>query len=156
MLNWKIVADRADLTLKQLHLLGLNEHQLLKMQPDKFAWISNKRVELCDIVLVPSWRIHVTKDMGASIVDIARMNLTAEFLQHTGVTFPDMVDAGLTLNTMLLFGYNLTAWVHLGLYRDFLRDMTDVQSVSLFKMPQSYVVQCVKESSAPASHNESE
>ena len=146
VLNWKIIADRADLTLRKLHLLGLNEHQLSTMQSDKTAWISSKRVELCDIVLVPSWRIHATKDMGANIVDIARMNLTADFLQHTGVTFTDMVDAGLTLNAMLLFGYELTSWVHLGLHRDFLRDLTDVQSVALFKMPQCHVVQCVKES----------
>jgi hypothetical protein len=151
VLNWKIIADRSDLSVRKLYSMGLNENQLSTMQPDKLLWISdalgNKRIELCDIVLVPSWRIHATKDMHANIVDIARMNLTAEFLHHTGVTFEDLVDAGLTLNAMLLFGFDLTSWVHLGLYRDFLIGLTDVQSVSLFKMPQSYVIQCVKETS---------
>jgi len=155
VLNWKLIVDRVDLTVRKLHALGLNELQMSNMQPDKLAWINNKRVELCDIVLVPTWRIHVTRDMGATIVQIARMNLTAEFLHHTGVTFVDLVDSGLTLNAMLLFGFDLTAWVQLGLYRDFLKELTDVQSVSLFKMPQCYVMQCVKETSGRQALQES-
>jgi hypothetical protein len=148
ILNWKIIAEREDLTFRKLHSLGLNENQLLTIQTDKNAWISNKRIELCDIMLVPSWRIHATRDMNATIVEIARMNMSAEFLQHTGVTFADLIGAGLTLNMMLILKFDLISWVHLGLYRDFLQDLTDVQSISLFSMPKSYVIQCVKETCA--------
>jgi len=83
--------------------------------------------------------------MHATIVEIAMLNLSPEFMQHTGVTFADLVDAGLTLNLMMILKLNLTSWVHLGLYRDFLTDLTDVQSIALFSLPKNMVMQCVLE-----------
>lgn len=148
VLNWKMVVDRKDLTVEKLCSLGLNEQQLFTIQSDKTAWISISRIGIEHIAMVPMFQIHATKDLGANIIAIARQNLTAGFLQHTGVTFTDLVDAGLTLNLMLLFKYDLTSWVHLGLYRDFLRDLTDVQSISLFEMTTFYVMQCVKETAS--------
>jgi len=145
VLNWKVVADRDDLTFKRLYGLGLTEKQLLVLQPDKNIWIQDKGLQLSDITLVPSWKVHVTRDMHATIVEIAMLNLSPEFMQHTGVTFADLVDAGLTLNLMMILKLNLTSWVHLGLYRDFLTDLTDVQSIALFSLPKNMVMQCVLE-----------
>jgi hypothetical protein len=148
ILNWATVLERKDLTFQKLYTIGLTEGQLLVMQPDKHAWISNGRIKLCDIGLVPSWRIHASRDMNANIIQIAQLNLSAEFLQHTGVSFTDLVDAGLTLNLMMIFPFDLTSWIHLGLYRDFITQLTDVQSIALFKMPTSSVMMCVKEKAA--------
>jgi hypothetical protein len=145
ILDWKVVLDRDELTFKALYGLGLTEKQLFTLQPDKTAWISEKRLDLDDITLVPKWQVHVTRDMKASFVDIAQMNLSAEFLQHTGVTFDDLVGAGLTLNLMMLLPLTLISWVHLGLHREFLTDLTDVQSHALFHIPKNMVMQCVQE-----------
>jgi len=145
VLNWKVVADRDDLTFKRLYGLGLSEKQLLVLQPDKNIWIQEKNLQLSDITLVPSWKVHVTRDMHATIVEIAMLNLSPEFMQHTGVTFEDLVEAGLTLNLMMILKFNLTSWVHLGLYREFLTDLTDVQSIALFSLPKNMVMQCVLE-----------
>lgn len=145
ILDWKVVLDRDELTFKALYGLGLTEKQLFTLQPDKTAWISEKRLDLNDITLVPKWQVHVTRDMKASFVDIAQMNLSAEFLQHTGVTFDDLVGAGLTLNLMMLLPLTLISWVHLGLHREFLTDLTDVQSHALFHIPKNMVMQCVQE-----------
>jgi hypothetical protein len=145
ILDWKVVLDRDELTFKVLYGLGLTEKQLFTLQPDKTAWISEKRLDLNDITLVPKWQVHVTRDMKASFVDIAQMNLSAEFLQHTGVTFDDIVGAGLTLNLMMLLPLTLISWVHLGLHREFLTDLTDVQSHALFHIPKNMVMQCVQE-----------
>jgi hypothetical protein len=145
ILDWKVVLDRDELTFKVLYGIGLTEKQLFTLQPDKTAWISEKRLDLNDITLVPKWQVHVTRDMKASFVDIAQMNLSAEFLQHTGVTFDDLVGAGLTLNLMMLLPLTLISWVHLGLHREFLTDLTDVQSHALFHIPKNMVMQCVQE-----------
>ena len=148
VLNWKIVADREDLTFKKLYGLGLTEKQLLVLQPEKNIWIKDKGLQLADITLVPSWKIHVTRDMHASIVEIAMLNMTPEFLQNSGVTFTDLVNSGLTLNLMMILKFNLTSWIHLDLYRDFLKDLTDVQSIALFSLPKNMVLQCVLETSS--------
>jgi len=148
VINWKVVADREDLTFKKLFGLGLTEKQLQVLQPDKHVWINDKGLQLCDITLVPSWKIHVTRDMHATIVEVAMMNLSSEFLQKSGVTFTDLVNSGLTLNLMMIMKFNLTAWIHLGLYRDFLKDLTDVQSIALFSLPKNMVLQCVLENSS--------
>jgi flagellar biosynthesis protein FliQ len=145
ILNWKILLEREDLTFKKLYGIGLTEKPLFILQPDKMAWISEKRLELDDVILVPKWRVHVTRDMKATFVDIAQMNLSSDFLQHTGVTFEDLVKSGLTLNLMMLLPLTLIAWVHLGLHRDFLTDLTDVQSHALFHIPKNLVLQCVQE-----------
>jgi hypothetical protein len=147
VLNWKIIVDREDLTFKKLYSLGLTEKQLITLQPDKKIWIDDKGLSLNDITLVPSWKIHVTRDMNASIVEIAMLNLSSDYLQYSGVTFTDLVNAGLTLNLMMILKFNLTAWVHLGLYREFLKDLTDVQSIALFQLPKNMVLQCVMETS---------
>jgi hypothetical protein len=86
--------------------------------------------------------------MEADIVAIACCDLSAAFLQETGVSFEDLVQAGLTLNLMMIFKFDLTSWIHLGLYRGFIQEMTDVQSISLFSMPTSSVMMCVKEQAA--------
>lgn len=148
VLDWKLVLEREDLTFKKLYGMGLTEKQLLLLQPNKMAWISEKRLDLDDVTLVPKWRVHVIRDMKASFVDIAKMNLSADFLQNTGVTFNDLVGAGLTLNLMMLLPLTLVSWVHLGLHREFLTDMTDVQSHALFQIPKNMVLQCVQESSS--------
>ena len=145
VLNWKSVADREDLTFKKLFGLVITEKQLQVIQPDKMIWINEKGLQLAHITSVPSWKIHVTRDMHASIVEIAMLNLTPQFLQHTGVTFSDLVSSGLTLNLMMILKLDLTSWIHLGLYRDFLKDLTDVQSIALFNLPKNMVLQCVLE-----------
>jgi hypothetical protein len=156
ILNWKVVSDRDDLTFKTLHGVGMSEKQLKTMQPDKFKWIREKGLSLNDITLVPSWKIHATKDLGASLPQIAMLNLSTEFLEHTGVTFDDLVGAGLTLNLMLILKINLLGWCRLGLTRDFLKDLTDVQSVALFQMPANMVFQCVKERPTKSDPSESQ
>ena len=145
ILNWAVVADREDLTFRKLFGLGLTEKQLFHLQTNKELWIRDKGLSLQDITLVPSWKIHVTRDMHATLPQIAMMNLSGEFLQHTGVTFQDLVDAGLTLNLMLILRLSLMSWVQLGLHRGFLKDLTDVQSIALFQMPKNMVMQCVHE-----------
>ena len=145
ILNWKTVADREDLTFKRLYKLGLTERQLYHLQSNKSLWINEKGLALDDITLVPSWKIHVTRDMYASLPSIAMMNLSSEFLQNSGVTFQDLVEAGLTINLMPILHLNLMSWVQIGLHKDFLRDITDAQSIALFRMPTHLVMQCVHE-----------
>jgi hypothetical protein len=148
VLNWKIVAERADLTFKKLFGVGLTEGQLYTLQPDKNIWIRDKSLQLTDITLVPSWKIHVTRDMHATIMEIAMLHLSPVFMQHTGVTFADLVDAGLTVNLMMLLELNLNWWILLGLHRDFLVNMTDIQSITLFQLTKNQVMQCVLEAAS--------
>jgi hypothetical protein len=148
VLNWKIVAERADLTFGKLWGMGLTEGQLYTLQPDKNIWIRDKSLQLTDITLVPSWKIHVTRDMHATIMEIAMLHLSPVFMHHTGVTFADLVDAGLTVNLMMLLELNLNWWILLGLHRDFLVDMTDIQSITQFQLTKNKVLQCVLEASS--------
>jgi hypothetical protein len=83
--------------------------------------------------------------MHASLPRIAMMNFTCDFFQHTGVTFEDLVQAGLTLNLLPILRLNLMSWIQLGLHQEFLRDLTDTQSIALFHMPTHLVMQCVRE-----------
>jgi hypothetical protein len=148
VLNWKIVFDRDDLTFKKLFFeMGLTERQLLKMQGDKKMWITYKKLELTDILLVPLWKLHVTKDFHAHITNIAMLNLSYEFLQYTGVTFEDLVGAGLTVNLMMLLKLSLNAWIQLGLTLDFVKDMQEVQSMALFGIPKNLTLLCLKNGS---------
>jgi len=146
VLNWKIIMGRDDLHFPYLfHEIRLTERQLQNLQNDVQQWIEHKRFTLNDVASVPCWKVHVTKDFNAGIGQIAMLNLTYDFLQHTGVTFEDLVHAGLTLNLMMLFRLNLLCWIQLGLHREFLNDLTDVQSMTLFQVPKNLVLQSVLE-----------
>jgi hypothetical protein len=146
VLNWKTVIERDDLSFHYLfHEIHLTGKQLQSIQSDIQQWIEHKRFTLNDVTSVPCWKVHVIKDFNAGIGQIAMLNLSHDFLQQTGVTFEDLVHAGLTLNLMMLFRFNLLSWIQLGLYRDFLNDLTDLQSMALFQIPKNLVLQSVLE-----------
>ena len=119
----------------------------LKLQGDKSMWIMYKRLELSDILVLPSWKLHVTKDFHAHITAIAMLNLTHEFLQYTGVTFEDLVEAGLTVNLMMLLKLSLNAWIQLGATVEFMQSMQDTQSMALFGIPKNLTLLCLRNKS---------
>ena len=152
LLDWRVISDREDLTFKKLYSLGLTEKQLYRVQSNKDKWIRDKGLTLEDLKFVPSWRVNPIRDMHATILQIAMLNPSAEFLINSGVTFQDLVNVGLTLNLMAVLRMSLMDWIRLGLHQDFLRDCNDTQSIALFQLPKHLVLQCVHEKG----HHESE
>jgi hypothetical protein len=114
-LSWGDVLANEQLTFSFLststHISPVLLHRL---QPDIGAWVSAKRVDLSDILMLAPWGAHPLRDLKADLGDLVHMGWRAHTLRGTGVTYSDLVDAGMTPDSMILFGYTLYDWSTLG------------------------------------------
>jgi hypothetical protein len=88
------------------------------MQPDIKAWVQANRASLSDAPsFIQIWAAHPIKDLKADLADIIGFNWKAKTMRQAGVTYADLKDAGMTHETMGLFGYTLYEWSTLGFSR---------------------------------------
>ena len=87
---------------------------LHRLQPDIGAWVSAKRVDLLDVLMLAPWGAHPMRDLKADLGDLVHTGWRAHVLRGLGVTYTDLVEAGMTPESMILFGYTLYDWSTLG------------------------------------------
>ncbi len=88
---------------------------LHRLQPDIGAWASAKKVELQDIASLAQWGYaHPIRDLKADLGDLIHLGWPAANMRRAGVAYSDLVEAGMTPDSMVLFGYTLYDWITLG------------------------------------------
>ena len=109
-------------------------------------WVRGGRVPLSDCPsMIDPWAAHPVRDFGADLGDIAGQNWPAELMQRMGVTYPDLVDLGLTPSSMALFSnMTLLGWAQLGLTRADVAAIPEPVLVRLFRMTKADVMRSVK------------
>jgi hypothetical protein len=114
-LSWKDILADEKLTFAFLRRQACISKELLyRLQPDIQAWVASRRVTLDDILDLSMWEAHPTKDLKADLGDLVQLKWKASTMRNAGVTYADMVDAGMTPDSMGLFGYTLYDWTTLG------------------------------------------
>ena len=100
-------------------LLGYNlrEQDLYVLQPDLQAWVRAGKASLADCPRMRPWDAHPVRDFKADLADIVGMHWPTEVMVKMGVTYDDLVDLGLTHETMILLNYTLSMWACLGFRR---------------------------------------
>ena len=143
-LCWTDVLANGGLSMEFLHTkTNITKELLHRMQPDIKAWLQAGRVSVED---APSflhiWAAHPMKDLNAGLDDLMHFKWDARTMRLAGVTYADLCEAGMTHETMAVFGYTLYEWSTLGFGR------TDAESISLpdawrlFKMRKQDVLKC--------------
>jgi len=114
-LSWVDVLGNPTLTFSFLVSQTRIPVELLhRLQPDINAWVSASRVRLEDIPALTLWGAHPLRDLNADLGDLIHMEWPACVLCRAGVTYADLVDAGMTHDSMGLFGFTLREWGSLG------------------------------------------
>lgn len=144
-LSWTDVLANPCLTMAYLdQSVNIPKELLHRMQPDITAWLKAGRVTVEEAPsFISIWAAHPIRDLRADLADVAAFNWNAKTMRNMGVTYSDLKDAGMTHETMGLFGYTLYEWSTLGFAR------ADAESAPahvlgrLFKMAKVDVLRCL-------------
>ena len=145
-LSWTDVLGNQDLTMQYLNkTIRIPLSLLHKMQPDITAWIKSGRASMEEApVFLSVWAAHPIKDLKADLGDIVGFKWKAKTMRESGVTYSDLMEAGMTHETMALFNYTLYEWMLLGFSK------TDAEAVPahilgrLFNMTKPDVLRVLK------------
>ena len=144
-LTWTDVLANGKLSMEFLHSkTNIPKELLHRMQPDIKAWLQAGRVGVED---APSfmhiWTAHPIKDLDAQLHDIMHLKWDAKTMRLAGMTYADLCEAGMTHETMAIFGYTLYEWSTLGFCRTDAEKISIADTWRLFKMQKVDVLKCL-------------
>lgn len=113
-LRWVDVAQHEFITYKSLRAARICPEALHDMQPDLDAWVRLRKATFLDCPDMCPWSPHPLKDFKADLADIIAVGWPPDVLASMGVTYDDLVDAGVAHANMGIFRFSLMGWKHLG------------------------------------------
>ena len=116
-LTWGDVLSDETLSLVKLLSFNIKEQELYILQPDLQAWVRHSRASLTDCPKMRSWDAHPIRDFKADLADLVGTRWSHEALSRMGVSYDDLLQLGLTPETMNLFGFTLMMWSSMGFRR---------------------------------------
>ena len=145
-LTWTDVLERGNLNLKSLTKANITLSALHTLQPDPVQWIAAGKMELDDCpVAAYLWGAHPIRHFHVDLGDMASTRWTSDLLSRMNVTYQDLVDIGLTPESMRLFTHiTLVGWSTLGLTKEHVDWFTDPQVTRLFGMSKQDVVRSLR------------
>jgi hypothetical protein len=144
-LTWTDVLANGSLSMEYLHTKTKITKELLhRMQPDIKCWLNAGRVSVEDTpFFMHVWTAHPIKDCNAGLEDIIRFQWDAKTMREVGVTYADLCEAGMTYETMAVFGYTLYDWSTLGFGKIEAEAVGLADMWRLFKMQKQDVLKCL-------------
>jgi hypothetical protein len=144
-LSWTDVLGNATLTFAFLNTRTRIPRELLhRLQPDMAAWVNASRVSLEDLPSLTPWGAHPIRDLQADLGDIVHMGWGAAVLAKAGVTYSELVEAGMTPQSMGLLGFTLYDWNSLGLTAADAEQIPAATLARLFNLTPVGVARCLK------------
>ena len=143
-LRWADILANPALTFARLLSARLTPLSLHQLQPDVGAWIKHRRAQIEDCSNMEPWSAHPIKDFHADLADLIALRWSPECLIRMGVSYTDLVEAGLTPANMALFDFTLLGWCQIGLSRNDVQDMPEHVLVRLFGMSKSDVMRALR------------
>ena len=135
-LTWGDILENNKLTFEFLtKTCNITPTQLFSLQPSLEAWIGAERIKLEDCPNLTQWSAHPIKDFKADLGDIIKNKWNAETLKKMGITYQDLVMAGLTGATMPLMGLSLCGWTSIGFTREDAMRISPADLTLIFSMP---------------------
>ena len=114
------------------------------LQPDLQAWVRAGRAVLNDCPRMKAWDAHPIRDFKADLADMIGMHWPPEILTQMGVTYDELLELGLTPETMNLFNYTLMMWANIGFKRHHADEMPHNLLFTLFGMSKQDVLSSLR------------
>jgi hypothetical protein len=143
-LTWGDVLGKEGLGFSELLACNLPEQELYVLQPDLQAWVRAGKATLQDCPRMRSWDAHPIRDFKADLADMIGMHWPPETLTRMGVTYDELLELGLTAETMTLFNYTLMMWFSVGFQRRHAETVPPNTLFRLFGMSKMDVMACLR------------
>ena len=143
-LSWTDVLPREDLTLQTLHFkYNVTLELLHRLQGDLSQWIRSGRAKLEDVPMMTMWKAHPIHDFKADLGDLIGMGWKSEQYKLMNVTYSDLVEVGMTADTMAIFRFTLYEWSLLGFTKAHAVQMMPHALANQFGMTKENVLRCL-------------
>ena len=145
-LTWGDVLINEQLTFRHLtESCKIPASSLHTMQPEIGAWIKAKRAVLEDAPkMIGLWEANLIKDFQCDLADLIRMEWPAATMHQMGVGMQDLVELGMTPETMALFGFTLSGWSMIGLTRAYAENIPMHTLYRVFRIARQDVLASLK------------
>lgn len=142
-LSWQDI-ERNGLSLEKLIQCKIDMNDLYQLQPD-----INQLVRVCKLgphhaPLLSKWKANPFLHLGADLGDVISLRYDSGRLKDMNVTYAQLVENGMTPETMRLMGLSLQDWMHLGLNLEDIGRFTDAQLARVFGMSRLSLMTCFK------------
>lgn len=145
ILSWTDVIGDSKLSFSFLCFqIRISKELLYRLQPDITAWVKSGKITLYDTPHLNLWGAHPIRDLKADLGDIVNLRWTAEVMSKAGVTYSDLLEAGMTSESMGLFNYTLYDWSTLEFTKAEAEKITETSLIRLFGMRKEDVKRCLK------------
>ena len=128
-------------------LLGFNLgfQELHILQPDLDAWIRAQKASVSDCPDMSLWGAHPIRDFKADLADVVNMKWDAETMLRMGLRYDDLVQLGMTQETMILFSHlTLMGWASIGFRREHCATVSANLLYRIFGMSKVDIMSCLK------------
>ena len=112
-LTWDDMLARK-LTLDDLIRAGCRAREVMTMQPDPKEWFRHAGAGVRHVRYMLAWPAHPIRDLGADLGDMLSLKPTAEDLVAMGVTYADLVRAGMNPRFEAMFKFAEWEWELVG------------------------------------------
>lgn len=113
-LTWDDVVNNR-LSLEHLISAGCRARDVVTMQPDARLWAVHAGATVAHArYMMQAWPAHPLRDLGADLGDVLAHKFTAAELVQMGVTYGDLVRAGMTTRFEGMFKFAGWEWEWLG------------------------------------------
>jgi len=143
-LSWGDVLLNETLTFSALLSFNITEQNLYVLQPDLQAWIKSKKATLQDCPRMRSWDAHPVKDFKADLADLIAMRWTSDTITRVGVAYEELLELGLTPETMGLFSFTLMMWHEIGFRRTHAEQIPPNTLYRMFGMSKQDILACLR------------
>ena len=148
-LRWEDVRERDDLTFVECRKAALTLKQLHQLQPAIEEWVRYGGVTIANALEMHElWEFHPLRDLKADLADLLALRFGSEALRRMRVTYEDLLSAGMSPETMRMFGFSVLGWINLGFRKDHLANFTDAQITLVFALTRQAAEHCFLESGA--------
>jgi hypothetical protein len=134
VLAWKHVVGNEALTWQFLRSLGLSPEKLKTLQPSPEEWVRHGNVQLPMVTDMLCFPVHPILHLRADISELWQLKLPSHLLEAMGVTYPQLVDIGMTRQIMARWSFSLHRWRSLGFTEDDLQGWSERDCVQVFHL----------------------
>ena len=123
--SWNFLRQKLKFSARELHSL----------QQDKQKWIQFGQLTLHDVMDMKLFPVNPLTDLCADLAEIWSMKWQPDDMIEMGISFDQLLRAGMTPQVMKYFNYTLTEWINLGYNSKHINETSEF----VFGMPQSEI-----------------
>lgn len=142
-LSWKDIEEK-QIDFDTLMYFEVKAQDLLSLQSDVNKWVLVAKCKPMHALQMLPWKANPFTDLHGDLADVIALKASSKDLKTMGVTYKQLVENGMSHETMRLMSLSLQSWIDLGFSLQDMETFTDVHLSRVFNMTRMSLAACFK------------